>query len=49
MIIWFSHRYLKQCVQSKVVYRDNKYKKCVILYMIAKTTNMGLACRHTEQ
>ena len=26
-----------------------KYKKCVIINMIAKTTDMGLVCRYTEQ
>ena len=29
IIIWFDHRYLKQCVQSKVVYRDVTYRKWV--------------------
>ena len=27
LIIWFNHQYLKQCVQLKVVYRDNKIQE----------------------
>ena len=40
-------QYLKRCVQSKVIYRDNIYRKWVTMFMITKTTTgQRFACRH---
>ena len=45
MIIWFNHQYLKQCVQSSIVYRDIKHKKWVTIFTTAKTSSeMHVAC-----
>ena len=44
-MVYFNQQYMKQCVHSKVVYRDIKAQE-MVHYLHDIITTTGIACRH---